>query len=67
MYKFCCNKVARLRVHRQYPAGFDFARQMSVQGMENIQLSLFEEAFTTKNWIVRIYRVAPDPIWDRVY
>ena len=31
--------------------------QSKVPGIENIKLKHFEEAFTSENWIVRIYRV----------
>jgi len=37
--------------------GMDRVRQSKVPGIENIKLKHFEEAFTSENWIVRIYRV----------
>ena len=40
--------------------GFDQARQV-VAGREVTALTHFEEAFTTKNWLMRIYRVLPEP------
>ena len=67
IYKFCYNNFARFQLHPSYPKGTDFTRMKQVQGIDSIKMTLFEEAFTTKNWVVRIYRVLPDPIWDRVY
>ena len=40
--------------HRQ-PPGFDRTRD-SVIGDKNVKLKHIEEAFTTSNWLVRIYR-----------
>lgn len=37
--------------------GFDRVRQVPVPNVQNIKLKYFEEAFTSENWIVRIYRV----------
>lgn len=39
-----------------HPASFDRARNKEV-GVKHIQLSTFEEAFTSEHWIVRIYKV----------
>lgn len=36
---------------------FDRVRQSTVKGASSIKLKYFEEAFTSENWIVRIYRV----------
>lgn len=42
--------------------GYDRARHVQISGLEQIKLKYFEEAFTSENWIVRIYRVKdPDP------
>lgn len=37
------------------PKGYDSVRQY-VMGSKNIKLQYFEEAFTSENWIVRIYK-----------
>lgn len=67
MFKFCYNNFKRFQLHPTYPKGTDFARMVQVKGIDNIKMTNFEEAFTSKNWIIRIYRVLPDPTWDRVY
>lgn len=38
-------------------AGYDGARKMQIPDTDKIKLKYFEEAFTSENWIVRIYRV----------
>jgi len=40
--------------------GIDYARRQSI-GDKKIQLTYFEEAFTSKNWMVRIYKLLPPP------
>lgn len=67
MFKFCYNNYKRYSPHPQVPAGFDLTRKTAIPNINDISMSLFTEAFTTKNWIVRIYRVADDPQWNRVY
>ena len=47
---------------------FDLARREFItKGVDNIRFKYFEEAYTTKHWIMRIYKVLPDPLFDRVY
>jgi dolichyl-diphosphooligosaccharide--protein glycosyltransferase len=67
IYRFWYNNFARFQFHESVPRGYDLARRTAVQGIESIRLKYFQEAFTSKNWIVRIYRVLPDPLWERVY
>lgn len=67
MFQFCYKDFARFEYHPMLGKGFDMARQTPVPHLKQVKLSLFEEAFSTKHWIVRIYRVKPDPLWDRVY
>jgi len=38
------------------PSGFDRTRNVEI-GNKNIKLHHLEEAYTTSNWLVRIYRV----------
>ena len=66
MYKFCYNNFKRFQFHPSIPKGTDMMRYGVVQDL-GFHLSLFQEAFTSKNWIVRIYRVLDDPLWNRVY
>ncbi|OHS92951.1 Oligosaccharyl transferase STT3 subunit family protein [Tritrichomonas foetus] len=67
MYRFCYNNFKRFQLHPSYPSGHDFIRMVKVPHLETIKLTHFQEAFTSKNWIVRIYKVMPDPLWNRVY
>jgi dolichyl-diphosphooligosaccharide--protein glycosyltransferase len=66
MFRFCYHNFKRFRGGGLGEAGTDLVRQVVVPELD-IRLSNFQEAFTTKNWIVRIYRVLQDPTWDRVY
>ncbi|KAH0785228.1 Oligosaccharyl transferase STT3 subunit family protein [Histomonas meleagridis] len=67
MFKFCYNNFKRFQLYPTQPKGMDYTRHIIVKDIDNIKLTLFQEAFTTANWIVRIYKVMPDPLWDRVY
>jgi dolichyl-diphosphooligosaccharide--protein glycosyltransferase len=66
LFKFCYHRFAKFEFGRGMPAGDDVARRNNMAEIP-ARLSRFQEAFTTRNWIVRIYRVLPDPIWERVY
>ncbi|EAY09105.1 Oligosaccharyl transferase STT3 subunit family protein [Trichomonas vaginalis G3] len=46
---------------------YDIARKTAIVEGLDFKFKLFEEAFSSKNWIVRIYKVLPDPQWNRVY
>lgn len=48
----------KLSYHRfgQATKGLDFARKVHVDTAK-IQLKYFEEAYTTENWVIRIYKV----------
>jgi dolichyl-diphosphooligosaccharide--protein glycosyltransferase len=67
LFKFCYYNFIRFKLHPNYAPGYDYARRVPVPGVETLRLFHFEEAFSSKNWIARIYRVKPDPIWNRVY
>ena len=66
MFKFCYNNFKRFCIHPRLPSGFDIDRSIEVPHL-NFKITNFEEAFTSKHWIVRIYRVKKDPLWNRVY
>ncbi|OHS99384.1 Oligosaccharyl transferase STT3 subunit family protein [Tritrichomonas foetus] len=66
MFRFCYHNFKRFEFHSSVPSGFDLSRFQQVPNLD-IKLTNFEEAFTSKHWIVRIYRVKPDPLWNRVY
>ncbi|KAF6004125.1 oligosaccharyl transferase stt3 subunit [Cyanidiococcus yangmingshanensis] len=52
MYKLCYYRFGEIS------GGYDRARGYQIPHLD-IHLSLFEEAFTSEHWIVRIYRVKP--------
>jgi dolichyl-diphosphooligosaccharide--protein glycosyltransferase len=58
-------RFGELRVFTNLKKGTDLARGIEV-GALDFELNSFAEVYTTENWIVRIYRIAPDPIWDKV-
>ena len=66
MFKFCYNNFKRFQFHPQVPKGFDLMRKVNIPHLD-FKLTHFQEAFSSKHWIIRIYKVLPDPIWDRVY
>jgi hypothetical protein len=52
--------------HPTVPMGTDTMRRTQIPHLD-FKLSYFKEVFTSKNWIIRIYRVLPDRVLDRVY
>ncbi|KAL5721490.1 dolichyl-diphosphooligosaccharide--protein glycotransferase [Ranunculus cassubicifolius] len=58
MYKLCYYRFGELQTEYGRPTGFDRARGVEI-GNKDIKLTHLEEAFTTSNWIVRIYKVKP--------
>eukprot|EP00922_Rhytidocystis_sp_ex-Travisia-forbesii_P060236 GHVS01089260.1.p1 GENE.GHVS01089260.1~~GHVS01089260.1.p1 ORF type:complete len:806 (+),score=77.15 GHVS01089260.1:85-2418(+) len=54
MYKLCYYRFA------DATRGFDYARNYEI-GQKDISLKHLEEAYTTQNWIVRIYKVKSLP------
>lgn len=54
MYKLCYYNFA------SSSKGFDYARNYEI-GKKDFQLEHFEEAYTTSNWLVRIYKVKRPP------
>lgn len=55
-YKLSYYRFGEVRLDAQHPAGFDRARNAEV-GVKNVQLTHFEEAYTSEHWIVRIFKV----------
>jgi dolichyl-diphosphooligosaccharide--protein glycosyltransferase len=66
MFKMCYHKFSQFIYHPQMPQGVDIMRRVQIPHLK-YTLTHFQEAFTTKHWIVRIFRVMPDPLWNRVY
>jgi dolichyl-diphosphooligosaccharide--protein glycosyltransferase len=54
MYKLCYYRFGEIDQGKGH--GYDVQRRQTI-GNPNINLNYFEEAFSTKNWIVRIFRV----------
>ncbi|PSS08036.1 Dolichyl-diphosphooligosaccharide--protein glycosyltransferase subunit STT3B like [Actinidia chinensis var. chinensis] len=58
MYKLSYYRFGELTTEYGKPPGYDRARGVEI-GNKDVKLEYLEEAFTTSNWIVRIYKVQP--------
>ncbi|CAH8605479.1 unnamed protein product [Schistosoma bovis] len=58
MYKLSYYRFGEVRLDMRTPLGFDRTRGSEI-GRKNFELDYLEEAFTSKHWLVRIYRVLP--------
>ncbi|XP_024990333.1 dolichyl-diphosphooligosaccharide--protein glycosyltransferase subunit STT3B [Cynara cardunculus var. scolymus] len=58
MYKLSYYRFGELTTEYGKPPGYDRARGVEI-GNKDVKLEYLEEAFTTSNWIVRIYKVKP--------
>ncbi|KAJ0104922.1 hypothetical protein Patl1_19322 [Pistacia atlantica] len=58
MYKLSYYRFGELVTEYGKPPGYDRARGVEI-GNKDVKLEYLEEAFTTSNWIVRIYKVKP--------
>eukprot|EP00271_Cylindrocystis_brebissonii_P003388 TRINITY_DN142_c0_g2_i1.p1 TRINITY_DN142_c0_g2~~TRINITY_DN142_c0_g2_i1.p1 ORF type:complete len:739 (+),score=134.60 TRINITY_DN142_c0_g2_i1:319-2535(+) len=58
MYKLCYYRFGELSTENGRPPGYDRVRGVEI-GHKGFELEYLEEAFTTVNWIVRIYKVKP--------
>lgn len=56
MYKLSYYRFWEMQTQRNQPYGYDRVRQQAI-GYKNYALEGVEEAFTSENWLVRIYRV----------
>ncbi|KAH9256624.1 hypothetical protein BASA81_005128 [Batrachochytrium salamandrivorans] len=56
MYRLSYYRFSEFQAHPGRPAGYDRVRNVEV-GVKNIQLTHLDEAFTSENWIVRIFKV----------
>ena len=65
MYKLSYYNFHAATAHQGAP-GYDQARR-TYAGREVNTLTYFEEAFSTKNWMMRIYRVLPEPARGQAY
>ncbi|CAG0892743.1 unnamed protein product [Cyprideis torosa] len=64
MYKLSYYKFAQRGMDFRYQRGFDHTRS-AVIGNPDFELTYLEEAFTTENWLVRIYRVRQPSEFNR--
>ena len=60
MYSLCYYRFDEVKTSYQQPPGYDVLRNV-MMGRKNIRLKRFEEAFTSKHWMIRIYRVKDLP------
>lgn len=58
MYKLCYYRFGSVQTEKGAPAGFDRVRRAEI-GNKHFELEHLQEAFTSKNWLVRIYKVKP--------
>ncbi|XP_047337512.1 dolichyl-diphosphooligosaccharide--protein glycosyltransferase subunit STT3B [Impatiens glandulifera] len=58
MYKLSYYRFGELTTEYGKPTGYDRARNVEI-GNKDVKLEHLEEAYTTSNWIVRIYKVKP--------
>eukprot|EP00941_MAST-03F_sp_MAST-3F-sp1_P006178 g6178.t1 len=65
IYKASYYRFSELTTDYQHGKGYDLVRHAQV-GDKHIQLEHIEEAFTSQNWMVRIYRVKKGHEWNRV-
>mmetsp|Transcript_22783 Transcript_22783/g.37492 ORF Transcript_22783/g.37492 Transcript_22783/m.37492 type:complete len:708 (+) Transcript_22783:69-2192(+) len=59
MYKMCYYRFGQTMTEYGKPTGYDRVRNVEI-GNKDFELQYIEEAFTTTNWIVRIYKVKPE-------
>lgn len=60
MYKLSYYRFDEVKTSRNQQYGYDLVRGYTM-GKKNIKLKHFTEAYTTDNWIVRIYSVNDYP------
>ena len=60
MYKFSYYRFDEVKPQKNSNEGYDLVRQATM-GRKNIKLRHFSEAYTTENWIVRIFSVNDYP------
>jgi len=60
MYKCCYYDFGITYSENGKPSGYDRVRNAEI-GNKHIELEYIEEAFTSEHWLVRIYRVLPEP------
>lgn len=56
MYKMCYYRFGEVQLDFRTPSGYDRTRGVEI-GNKDISFEHLEEAYTTQNWLVRIYKV----------
>mmetsp|Transcript_24276 Transcript_24276/g.36414 ORF Transcript_24276/g.36414 Transcript_24276/m.36414 type:complete len:729 (+) Transcript_24276:123-2309(+) len=56
LYRLCYYRFGELMTASEKPLGYDRVRKTEI-GLKAFELQYFHEALTTKNWMVRIYKV----------
>ena len=56
LYKLSYHRFSQVKTESRQPAGYDRTRRQLVP-TNFIKLDYFEEAYTTRNWLVRIYKL----------
>lgn len=64
MYKLSYYRFGEIVRGYGQPGGYDLARREEI-GHKNIELEYVEEAFTSENWLVRVYRVLKERNIDK--
>lgn len=64
MYKLSYYRFSELKLDYRSPAGFDRTRNVII-GNKNFDLTYLDEAYTTRQWLVRIYRVKKESDFNR--
>ena len=57
LYRLSYYRFFQVKTKTNEPAGYDRVRMQKVPDRAVGKLSEFEEAYTSKNWLVRIYRI----------
>lgn len=65
-YKLCYHNFDKISTVFNEPKGYDRARNVVVSGAKNIHLDIFEEAYTTSHWMMRLYAVKEKPNSNRI-
>merc|ERR1712071_338692 len=56
LYKLSYHRFAQVRTDPNFGFGYDRTREQTIPG-NYIRLTHFKEVYTSKNWLVRIYKV----------
>jgi len=60
MYKLCYYRFGEVHTDARRPSGYDRVRQVEI-GNKDIEFKYLEEAYTSENWLVRIYKLKHPP------